>query len=307
MRGARRRTDRRATIHAGEMRALARGGCLAALDREDDHERADAFRRDRGEPDGRRLRQGDHAADGAGQRLRADATGDARHDPGSSAGERGRAGGRPAGGDHGVQADGRPDPPVPPAGPRCGGALTDRRAAGDDPGRGPGQVGGPHGRRDGGDGRRERRLPDDLRHVQGRRPGHGDRRDPARGEERRPAGHIIGGPRRARRREAAGRRRRVIRRPWVERRARWAAERREGWDVVTNDAGNRRGPGPACVLADLYAADRRRAGRRRADLPGGAGQPLPVRATPGRPLRRLPGEAAAAGPGAARGPRLRAA
>ena len=46
-------------------------------------------------------------------------------------------------------------------------------------------------------------------------------------------------------------------------------------------------------------ADRRRAGRGRADLRGRAGQPIPVRAAARRPLRRLPRQAAPAGPRAA--------
>ena len=42
---------------------------------------------------------------------------DARAGHGSSAGQGGCAGGRPAGGDHGGQADGRTDPALPSAGP----------------------------------------------------------------------------------------------------------------------------------------------------------------------------------------------
>ncbi len=45
---------------------------------------------------------------------------------------------------------------------------------------------GPHGGRDGSAHRRERRRLDGLRHVQGDRPQHDDRRDPARREIRRP-------------------------------------------------------------------------------------------------------------------------
>ena len=53
-------------------------------------------------------------------------------------------------------------PSVPSAGTRRGRAVREPRAAGHHPRRGTGQVGGPHGRRDGGIGRGNHRLPNDL-------------------------------------------------------------------------------------------------------------------------------------------------
>ena len=47
------------------------------------------------------------------------------------------------------------------------------------------------------------------------------------------------------------------------------------------------GRGPAAACRRSLRSDRRRAGRRRADLPGRAGEPIPVRATTRRSLRRL--------------------
>ena len=62
---------------------------------------------------------------------------------------------------------------------------------------------------------------------------------------------------------------------------------------------------PAGRLAAVYAPIAAGAGRGRADLRGRAGQPVPVRAAAGRPLRRLPRQAAAAGAAAADRPGLR--
>ena len=160
------------------------------------------------------------------------------------------------------------------------------------------KVARPHGRGDGGtDGGEHRRLTvyDMCKSV--------DRgmvigADPARGENGRPARGLSA----SRRRSQPGRSVKRRDRRWIDDRFERDSGG-EGWDVATNLPEPRRAR--AGSPGRSLRPDRRRAGRCRADLPGRAGQPVPVRATPGRSLRRFPGEAAAAGTGAARGPCLR--
>ena len=132
----------------------------------------DPRRPDRPAADGRRQRQAGHGPAGRRRGARRTEPGDAQ--PGDRRPERqGRCPDRGrAGRGDGRQADRRPDPPVPSAGPhrpaRAGGAGPGRRGP-PDPGRG--RDDRADRGRDGGPDRRRRGRPDRLRYGQGCRTG----------------------------------------------------------------------------------------------------------------------------------------
>ena len=135
---------------------------------------------------------------------------------------------------------------------------------------------------------------------------HGDRPDSARGEDRGPA----------------RRRFRPRRTTWSDRRERSGLKRDCGTegravsrlnretmggdgDVVSDRCSNSRTPGGS--WSTLYAPIAAELAEAETDLSDGAWEPIPVRATSGRSLRRLPGQAAPAGARAAVGPGVRLA